>query len=324
METVSNRIGISSLFIGTLIFAASFAVLGKIVDLGNQQLVEGRNPVSYCNVLLVGNVIAGFTYLALFHRQLQPDRLRGVSTKNWVMVVLVGILEGAIAPTLIFLALTQTSVASVVLLQSTKIPLVLLSGYLFFREAIGRSALYGSLLAMAGTFVMFSHGGFTDANSGSLKVLIAALLMVISVQLRRAIIDHVSVGIFSTIRVVVGTVFFLIALLMMRGVEHFTDLFNPFLWKWMLFYALGIVVLGQLTWQWGLQQANSIHLSLAEAAIPLLGLLFGFLILSEIPMKHEWIGGAVILCGLGLTMIGLRNREQNRTITEKGQNFSGV
>ncbi|MGJ3252049.1 MAG: EamA family transporter, partial [Elainellaceae cyanobacterium] len=46
------------LLLAVLIFAAANSVTRKLTELGAQYLVEGRNPISFCNVLFVGNLCA--------------------------------------------------------------------------------------------------------------------------------------------------------------------------------------------------------------------------------------------------------------------------
>lgn len=108
-----------------------------------------------------------------------------------------------------------------------------------------------------------------------------------------------------------GTIFFFLAMIIMMGPSHFTDLFSPFLWKWMAIYAIAIVVLGQLTWQLGLKTANSTDLYIAEAAFPLLGLLFGYWILAKIPTASEVIGAIIIALGIALTIVGIVARKKS-------------
>ena len=55
------------LAIAVLIFAASSSVTRKIVEIGQTNLIDGRNPISLCNVLFVGNLCAFGLMILIFH-----------------------------------------------------------------------------------------------------------------------------------------------------------------------------------------------------------------------------------------------------------------
>jgi len=44
------------LAIAVFIFASSNSITRKIVQIGQNNLIDGRNPISLCNVLFVGNI----------------------------------------------------------------------------------------------------------------------------------------------------------------------------------------------------------------------------------------------------------------------------
>jgi hypothetical protein len=55
LELIPGR---AYLLTAVVIFAAANAVTRKLTDIGAQNLVDGRNPISLCNVLFVGNLVA--------------------------------------------------------------------------------------------------------------------------------------------------------------------------------------------------------------------------------------------------------------------------
>ncbi|MEM7698747.1 MAG: DMT family transporter [Verrucomicrobiota bacterium] len=324
-------ITVSLLAIGTLLFAASFSVIKKLIGIGEITFADGRNPISYCNVLFAGNVIAAVTFTAMFPRDLSPARAGRVGLKQWALIVAVALLEGAIAPTFIFLALMEISVASVLLVESVKIPLVLLIAWLAFGERANRIAVTGAIVATLGIIAMVAVRRLVDPmedammggiGRGELKVLIASAAFVIATQLRRGLSKNVPIGIYSVTRTVVGCIFFAIIVMIMFGPTHFTDLFDPFLWKWVAVYGVLVVGVGQLVWHKGLGSATSVDLSVAEAATPILGVLFAFVILGEIPSQSEWIGGGIVLIGIFLSLRG--KVIEGRTPARQAASFEGI
>jgi drug/metabolite transporter (DMT)-like permease len=106
------------LAIAVLIFAASSSVTRKIVEIGQTHLIDGRNPISLCNVLFVGNLCALGLMILIFHADWKLKKLKAISRKNWILLTITGILSGAIAPALIFTALGQTNITNIVFLQA--------------------------------------------------------------------------------------------------------------------------------------------------------------------------------------------------------------
>ncbi len=59
--------GRASLWIAVLIFGASHAVVRRLNLLG-AEFANGDNPITFCNVLMVGNLIAFLALVVLFRR----------------------------------------------------------------------------------------------------------------------------------------------------------------------------------------------------------------------------------------------------------------
>ena len=68
--------GRTYLWIAILIFAAAASVVARLVDIGEANLIDGRNPISFCNLLFAGNLV---TLFALNHR---PTNLRALRVGN--------------------------------------------------------------------------------------------------------------------------------------------------------------------------------------------------------------------------------------------------
>lgn len=305
-------LGLILLGVGTVVFAMSFSVIQKLIFIGEGNLVDGRNPISFCNVLFAGNLVAALTFAGIFHSDFRFGELRKVSFRQWLLLTITAILEGVIGPLLIFRALEEISVASVVLVQSIQIPLLLLVGWLFYREIPNRHSMIGALLAMGGVILMIVLKAFSEMQSSTnlsfgsseVKVLIASLAFVVATQLRRRFSGELPLGLYPLVRAIVGGIVFALIVMLLFGPSHFMDVTSPFLWKWMLIYGALIVAVGQLTWQFGLRFVRSCDICIAESALPVLGLGFAFLFLGQFPSSSEWIGGLVILLGVGLALRG--------------------
>ncbi|NER84277.1 MAG: DMT family transporter [Leptolyngbya sp. SIO1D8] len=304
------------LMIAIVIFGAANAVTRKLTDLGATQLIDGRNPISFCNVLFVGNLCALILMAFIYQHQWRMPVLRKISWRQWLILTIVAVLSAAVVPTLIFTALSLTAVNSVILVGQIDTPLVLALSVWLLGDRVNGWVIGGAVVSFIGVALtvliqpagsdMVSMGMGFEIGLGELLTLLAAVFKAISNLISKVSLKQIPLGIFNVYRMLVGTIFFFGATVMLYGPEHFMDVTSLFLWQWMLFYSAIIVVGGQWAWFSGLKQSTASEISLATAFNPLVGVLAAYLILRELPTTAQYIGGAVILGGIALNQIGVQ------------------
>ncbi|WP_373481056.1 DMT family transporter [Geminocystis sp.] len=301
------------LSIAVLIFAASNSVTSKLINIGNYHLINGKNPISSCNVLFVGNICALALMLLIFHQDWKPTTLKLLTRKDWISLTITGILSGAISPWLIFTALEKTNVTNIVLIGRIEPILSLIFGvWLLGGSRINFWTIGGSLISFLGVIVtallgssgqMINMGGF-QIGIGEIFVAIAAIINSISNIMGKLQLRSIPIGIFMIYRNILGTVIFFLLANILYGVQHFSQIFSPFLWQWMLIYGAIIVVVGQLCWLVGLKNATSTQLNLASLINPIAAIFMAYLILGEIPTMAQYLGGSLLLVGVILSFVG--------------------
>ncbi|MDV3000853.1 MAG: hypothetical protein N5P05_002459 [Chroococcopsis gigantea SAG 12.99] len=308
------------LWVATLIFAASNSVTRRIIDIGNAHLVNGRNPISLCNVLFVGNICAFLLMTAIFHRDWKPAELKKLRRGDWIGLSVIGILSGAIVPALIFSALAQTNVANIVLIGRLEPLLTLALSVRLLGVRIDKWTIAGSLLTVIGVGVIAFYGssgkmiammGGLQFGEGELFVAMAAVISSIATIVSKSRLRIISLGVFSIYRTVTGTVVFFILANVLYGRGHFAGAFSPFLWGWMLLYAGIIVVLGQLCWLMALKKSTAGEISLANSCNPIFAVVIAYLILNEIPSTAQYWGGGIIFIGIILNAIATLGGGEN-------------
>lgn len=321
------------LFIAVLIFAASNSVTRKLTELGAENLIDGRNPISFCNVLLVGNLCALISLIAIYGKEWNPSSLSRLNFLDWLSLTIVAILAGALSPAMTFFALEQTTVNNVVLIGRIEPPLTLALSVLILKDRVNNQIILGAILAFIGVVLtialqptsnnMVSMGGF-NIGQGELMVMVAAIASAISNTISKIKLKSIPLGIFTIFRTAVGTVVFFSLTAKLYGTSHFMDVFTPIIWQWMLIYGTVIVVGGQGAWFKGLQSTNAGDVSLASSISPIAGIVAAFLILGELPTMAHYIGGSVIILGIILNQIG--TTVQNNSIKEMDAQvgFKGV
>jgi len=304
------------LLVAILIFGAANAITRKLTDIGAANLIDGRNPISFCNVLFVGNLCALIMLLVIYQQEWRWPVLRKISWRQWLMLTIVAILSAAVVPMLVFTALSITAVNNVILVGQIDTPLVLALSVLLLGDRINKWVIAGAVLSFVGVMLtvllqppgetMVSMGMGFNIGLGELLTLLAAVLKAISNLISKVSLKSVPLGVFSIFRMAVGTVVFLVTVLILFDPSHLMDTASPFLWRWMLAYSAVIVVGGQLAWFTGLKQSSASEVALATAFNPLAGVLAAYIILAELPTTAQYIGGAIILVGIVLNQVGVQ------------------
>lgn len=302
-----------------LIFASSNSLTRKIVEIGKDNLIDGRNPISLCNVLFVGNICALGLMLLIFHKHWTLHKLKALTRKDWLSITFTGILSGAIAPALIFTALGQTNVTNIVLIGRIEPIFTLLLSVWLLRSQVNSWTILGSLVSFVGAvttaFLTNSPQKMTmlgfQLGTGEILVAIAAVIVSISTVVNKLQLRSIPLGIITIYRNVLGTLIFFMLANFLYGAKHFADVLSPFLWQWMLIYAAIIVVTGQLCWLIGVKKATSTELNLASLFNPIIAIFMAYLILGEVPTSAQYWGGSLLLIGVVLSFIG--NLYQSKT-----------
>jgi drug/metabolite transporter (DMT)-like permease len=319
-ELFQRKAAYGLLWLAMLIFGAASSITRKLTEIGGTHLIEDRNPISFCNVLFIGNICALFLLIAIYYRQWTISNLKQISWKNWIFLTLIAILSGTLAPGLIFLALANTTVTSVVLVGRLETPLTLAFSILFLRERVNIWTIAGAAISLVGVGVTvflqsFMGMGMAEViriGPGEIMTAMAALFLAISTIISKLGLEQVPLGIFSIFRTTVASILFFFIATNLYGPEHFIDAFSPFLWGWMFIYSAIIVVLGQSCWFAGLKNASGSEVSLVTSFYPIAGILAAYLILGEIPTGPQYIGGAVILLGVFLSQFGISQHKVDK------------
>ena len=311
------------LWLAVVILGASGAVTRKITEIGAQNFAEGQNPISWCNVLFVGNLCALLVLVVLHRRQWNRSELRRLSRWDWTNLVFVTLLSGAIAPALVFQALALTQVNNVILIGRLGAPLTLVLSIWLLQERVSRWELIGAAVALVGvmmTILLQSPAptlplmqvGTAKIGIGELLSALGAIAAAVSTIVVKKHLSHVPLGIYSVFRNAVGTVVFFCVVLILYGSQHFMGVFSPFLWQWMVVYGVVIVVLGQSFWLRGLRASTVVTSSAVSSFMPIVGILAAYWILNETPTQAQYIGGGIVLVGLLLSQIGIYQNSHKR------------
>ena len=322
MANVTNLLnkisGRTYLLVAILIFAASNSVTRRLTEIGAANLIDGRNSISFCNVLFVGNLCALMALLAIYGKEWKLQALKKLSFVDWIALLAIATLSGALAPSLIFSALEQTAVNNVVLIGRIEPPLALALSIIILKDRVNLWVIGGAIISFVGVVLtvalqspgqnMVDMAGFSIGR-GEAMAIGGAISLAISTIISKVSLSHIPLGIFTIFRTATGTLIFFVVVIKLFGAMHFVDVFAPFVWQWMIVYGAVIVVGGQLAWFKGLKTTNAADVSLASSISPVAGILAAYFILGEAPTMAQYVGGSVIILGIILNQIGVSQPE---------------
>lgn len=254
-------LGAGFAWIAVIIYAASNSIVTLLVEIGRQNPVaEGRNAITYCNLLFLGSLMSVVPMVAVFHGDWTRKNLRALSRRDWGLLTVSAFLSSAVTPGLFFYALETTTVTNVVLVGRIEPPLFLLATWIFLNERLNPWALAAGLIALCGALLMISMrdtGAIWQFGTGEMATVAATLSFIASTIVTRLGLRGVPLGIFSIYRTVLGAFFYFLLALYLFGPAHFQDLFAPVVLKWTWIYALVVIVVGQFSWNLGLKYARA-------------------------------------------------------------------
>lgn len=141
------------LALAVVIFSAANSVTRRIIELGQTHTIDGRNPISLCNVLFVGNLCALGLMILIFYPDWQINKLQKISRKHWYSLTITAILSGAITPALIFLALGKTNVTNVVLIGRLEPIFTLIIGVFVLKITVSWLNIVATVISFLGVAV---------------------------------------------------------------------------------------------------------------------------------------------------------------------------
>ncbi|HIK28332.1 MAG: DMT family transporter [Oscillatoriaceae bacterium SKW80] len=291
------------LFLGIVIFGMSTAFVRRLTEMGAEH-------ISYLNISLAGNFCALIFMIAVYCRQWDISFFKQRGRREWLCLAAVGLLNGAIAPLLVFKALSMTPVANVVLVGRLEPLLVLVLSVWLLKERVTICQIIGTAIAFTGVGLTTalqteSAGIFYHVGKGEILVVGAAIAFASATLIIKTQLSQIPSGMISVSRAVAGTTVSFCLIAAGYDNHHLSDAFSPYLWQLMFLGGPIIFGLGQICWFTGVKNSAAADISLAGCFTPLAGVVAAYLILGEIPNFAQLIGGSVILAGLFLSQIGI-------------------
>ncbi len=288
---------------------------------------DGRELISFCNVLFIGNLCAAL-FALLYYQPLEllKHYLRIGRKAHWMML-LCGSLS-AIVPSLLFISLEHTSIANIVLLSRTGPVLFAIIGTLVFRQRLTKWELigFGFILLSVLITALFATG--SALGIGEILVLSSGVFFAITAIVSKLTLPIVPSRVFLFCRNFYASIIFMLIALCLYGPGHFSDAFHPRLWAVMTLYSLVAILFAQATWFYALERVKATTVGSWSFLSPVLTILFGFSLLHEKPSGIQLLALSLTVAGILIsnyrTLTGLCQRWLSQAPESSlGTNYDG-
>ncbi|MBW3017278.1 DMT family transporter [Candidatus Woesearchaeota archaeon] len=278
-----------------LVFAT--ALISGISIFVNKFAVEGFNPYSYT---FMKNIAVAFLFLVLIFAIGQYNKLKQLTSKQWLKLFLIGAFGGSIPFLLFFKGLSISSGATSAFIHKTLFIWVGLLAIIFLKERLHKGALIGAILLLIGNAFLLKLGVFSF-DLGALLVLIATFFWAIETVISKHVLKDVSANIVAFARMGFGSIIVLIFLIATRNLPT-TAMFSLDGLFWVLLPA--IFLLGYVyTWYNGLSKLSaSVATSILLLGSPITTLL-SYLFLDTALAMSQVFGIIFLASGIGIVIL---------------------
>lgn len=271
------------------------------------------HPISFCNILFIGNLCAAIMVGLWFGFGKIFQELKTLQMKTRVGLLLNGLLATALS-TLIFLGLMETTVTNAILLGRLGPVIFAVMGAILLGKKILPMEWFGfSLIAVGVVAIAFKTSNY-QINHGDVLILLSTLVFATSALTNKILVANVaslSVVVFSR-NLISSVVFFAIAIKVF-GPAHFGDAFSGQIWILMLIYSLIVIVFAQLLWYASTDRLDSKTIGQLTVISPIFGIIYAFFLNGERPTGIQVITLGLILTGVLITSLGKQKHPMPKT-----------
>lgn len=280
------------------------AVIAFLVANG-MALSGGRvSPISFCNVLFVGNLCAALVIAVFFGPHRIAQDLRSLSPKLLTGLVVNGALASLLSA-LVFTGLESTTASNAILLSRLAPVLFALGGAMVFRQRISRGEWLGFTFIISGTLLLALLGSHGSINKGDALILLSTLVFAITAITGKIMLaESVSLPALVFARNASSSLIFFVIANIVFGPHHFADLFSGELWIAMIIYAMLIICIADYLWYDSVDRLDSITVGRWATPAPVIAVLASSLLNHDRLSQDQLLSFVVIMLGVVITAFG--------------------
>ena len=218
-------------------------------------------------------------------------------------IFIVSLIGGTLSYGLVYTGLNRVDASSSILLVHTEVPFGVLIAYLLFKEKPSIKNIIGIVVAFIGLFILLGAPNLEGKLIGVLLLLLGAFTWSLGMVMAKPISKKI--GGFA---IVAWISLFCGPMLLLGSFIFDGNTINYFLsadlkgWSTVVFLGLIMQPIAYGTW-YHVMGRNPVHKVMpVMLLLPLTGLTTAIFLLGEEPTKQAFIGGAIILAGVGMIL----------------------
>jgi len=216
---------------------------------------------------------------------------------------IVSLIGGTLTYGLVYMGLNRVDASSSILLVHTEVPFGVIIAYFLFKERPGIKNILGIAIAFAGLFVLLGAPNLEGKLIGVLLLLLGAFFWSLGMVMAKPISKKIGgfavtawVSLFSGPMLLLGSFIF-----DGNTINYFLSADSK---GWLIVAYLSLIMqpLAYGTW-YHVMGRNPVHKVMpVMLLLPLTGLSTAIFLLGEEPTKQVFVGGAIILFGIGIIL----------------------
>jgi len=220
--------------------------------------------------------------------------------KNLFVVSLIG---GTLTYGLVYMGLNSVDASSSILLVHTEVPFGVIIAYFLFKERPDIKNIFGIVIAFVGLFILLGAPNLEGKLIGVLLLLFGAFFWSLGMVMAKPLSKKIGgfavtawVSLFSGPMLLLGSFIF-----DGNTINYFVSADSK---GWLIVAYLGLIMqpLAYGTW-YHVMGRNPVHKVMpVMLLLPLTGLSTAIFLLGEEPTKQVFVGGAIILFGIGMIL----------------------
>ena len=218
---------------------------------------------------------------------------------------IVSFIGGTLTYGLVYMGLNSVDASSSTLLIQTEVPFGVILAYFLFKEKPGIKNIMGIVIAFFGLFVLLGAPNLEGKLIGVLLLLSGSFTWSLGMVMAKPISNKIGgLAVTAWVCLFSGPMLLLASFIFDGNTVNYFLSANSKGWLIVAYLSLIMQPLAYGTWYHVIGR-NPIHKVMpVMLLLPLTGLLAAIFLLGEEPGKHIFIGGTVILCGIGLILFG--------------------
>jgi len=273
---------------------------------GEAHAIGGENPISFCNVFFISQLMIGLALLITEPADVGRE-IGGLPPRVRCAIAADAFLGCFLAPLAFYMALDQLSVITQTLLFSLTLPASALLALWWLKERLPERFALSLALILVGLLVGRVFGSGLGMGMDQLPGLLWALVAVMATATRnclrrRLAAHHLSRGLGGGVTNLAGAVAFGLIALLVYGPRHFVHL--------QLWWVLGVIVIYGLTLSLGteiLRQRSTVRFSVTQVAFAGSASVVVTVLTAAAFLGEPLTPG--VLASLGLIVLGVLQRQ---------------